>query len=247
MNNPLLSVETLRWNRVRRRWTLVLGGLLTINASLVVIALAGYRSERTEPLAVASDVQALPVEPVVAVVATTVVETPDAPTPESTTLDARPEPATMPAPELAADTSADTPVTNALATNSLTAEPATTLPVPATTATVDAPSEASSLPNFPVIDPTAILVVNSPDNGGPVSFLFDQTVFTLEPGEFVALAACDDTQIVYHKGDELEDAECDCPPGIYVFAASTSGWQLSAANDLLGRAMLSACRQACGQ
>lgn len=46
MNNPLLVNESSRWLATRRRWTVVLGTLLTINFTLVVMA--GY-SHSTPP------------------------------------------------------------------------------------------------------------------------------------------------------------------------------------------------------
>jgi hypothetical protein len=222
MNNSMLSVETLRWQKARRRWTLMLGGLLTVNASLVVIALAGYANTAPQPIAERGPAESAP---------------------EATDLAA-----TVPAPaatELPSENPVEQPATSSEVTSpgSGAGDPVATLPSITESTTADLGSSTASLPTALAIDPFAIVVVNPSENGGAVSFLFHDAVFTLEAGEFVSLSACDDTQILYHKGDELDDAQCDCQPGIYVFDVSASGWQLAAPSDVDGAALLSTCRQ----
>src|SRR5687768_3004911 len=54
MSNPLLSVDAARWPKTRRRWMTVLGVLLTINMSLVVVAVRGYTTRSDAPVGVAN-------------------------------------------------------------------------------------------------------------------------------------------------------------------------------------------------
>jgi len=225
MNNPLLSVETPRWQRARRRWALILGGLLTINAALVAIALASYSSVLPEPVSEVSVAESPAVAaniPLASSAATEVVE--------ATTTEVGDLPATEPAP--VADT------------NERSESVVASIPAVSAAANGDAVTFENRLPEALSNDSMAIVVGNPVENGGAVSFLFQETVFTLEAGECVSLGACDDAQIVYHRGDELADAECDCPPGCYFFDVSSSGWQLNAANDTEAAILLSNCRPA---
>jgi hypothetical protein len=259
MNQSLQNADPSHWNKVRRRWTLVVGVLLTMNGVLVVLAIAGYSNEAPRPSAgpAASGVAVATVEssgkadePLAPIEAaadgTTKVETANSET-------ANVETASVEAPRIATtleptlDDDAAAAPSNTRGTD--VGEPMETTPIETNVvtesydaATPEAGADAP-LSIEPAINPASMLIVNPSANGGAVYYVLAGRVFGLEPGEYQELAPQPGYMIIFHRGDDLDDVQRDVASGVFVFDVDAEGWQLNESKGPQAAAVLRGCRK----
>jgi hypothetical protein len=231
MNNPLLVVEAARWNKVGRRWSIILAVLLSVNLSLVVVAVSGYAVSRSP-----DQVQ---VDPSPDLAQTQQAAGNDAgavtPTTENATANNATVTPTGPVTPVAtpAATSGE-PVTEGLAPiiniPEYAANGENIVPAPVVIAGDNSSEPIQSNTGKTSDEPTATLVIANPaGTGGVVSFLVDDTVVSLQAGELRRIEGQTQHRVVFHPGDQRDNVELTLETGVFAFSVTTAGWQLGPA------------------
>lgn len=239
MNSSLRHIEAARWNKLGRRWSIILGTLLTVNLSLVAVAVRGYTQNRQGA-----------VNPVA--------EVPEADTAEDCLLVENPVEQQPTSSESAPPTVAEAAVAELTVVETApleTSEPAAVVdavpagvsgdasPLPVVAVATPEPAvEPAREPLVVQVNPV-LVIVNPRLTGGSVHFLVDDAVVSLEPGEFQWIAGDAARQVVFHPGDTFEDVELTLTSGVYVFEVSSEGWQLTESCDEV-ESVLKTCRPA---
>jgi hypothetical protein len=223
MNNPLLTVEAARWNKIGRRWSIILAVLLTVNLSLVVVAVSGYVSERFPTQANGERTDGDAAGDAAAGTDSSVDTNVTGKEPGDSASQGDSEP-TPPSPEYAA---IGEQVVIAPVVTSDDISPS--LPVE---------SGAAPAPDEPQAE---LVIINPPTTGGVVRFLLNEIEVSLEPGQGQRIAGQRAHRILFHRGDEFENVELTLEPGVFAFSVTKDGWQLEAAGDKADE-LLQSCR-----
>jgi hypothetical protein len=256
MNKPLQNIEAARWSKIGRRWMTVLAVLLTINLSLVALAVSGYAARPATTLADDStsdngDEQ---------VASATVEQGSD----EETSSSDSTEPA-QPNSGTAVELATVAPAVNALpalppkddtriapqppqvaslvAAPDETSQPTAETPEVATTTPIRTPGADDARALGPVVQHPGLVIINPPTTAGEVHYTVDGAVFCLQPGEYQQLEGAQARRITFHQGDDLADIDRSIEPGVFVFAVSDAGWQLVQPTSAAVGRLLGACRE----
>ena len=219
MNNPLLVVEAARWNKIGRRWSILLGVLLTVNLSLVVVAVRGYVvGQPPEPSLAAgpegSDVTATSLATANALPSETGAES--------------------------GETGTTTGGLDQIVNSGETATPGGTAPIDGqpTNATAANPTDKTPVapvetsgPPTPTERSAELIILNPHETGGAVHFLVDDQFVSLEAGEYRRISTDTSRRVVYHKGDEFENVALSLEAGVFTFSVTAEGWQLDPAGS----------------
>jgi hypothetical protein len=213
MNNPLLVVEPAHWNKIGRRWSIILAVLLTVNLSMVLVAVSAY-AVGLSPLQAQIE---QPVPPAAKDVDPAI----DAPAVAKTDTPAPNEPVSASAePSEPADPAAPITTTPQYAVGD---EPTTPQPVFIAEGTPAEPLEIGTPPQ------EALVIANPARNGGAVHFLVDDIAVSLEAGELRRIECQPRRRIVFHPGNQLTNVELTLEPGVFAFSVTTAGWRLESA------------------
>jgi hypothetical protein len=219
MNEQIDDLDCSTFLRRARRWTIGLVLLLSVNFSLVAIAL-GYGATRPSagPLAAATPIapatELAPPPQISVPPAPSVPQPPQQPQP----IDPLPPPATdspqspvPPAP----------PVPTDLPPVAIAQTPEPTPPAPAQPA-------AEPPPENVVPDPAAdsLIIINPHTTGGPVHFAIEGVVYRLDPGQYRELQGSRERKVEYHQGDDFGYAAHRLMRGTHAFDIQDSGWKL---------------------
>lgn len=82
-----------------------------------------------------------------------------------------------------------------------------------------------------LVDGSGVVIRNPITNGGAVRYMVDRNIYTLKPGELQRLDPGELGVVRYHRGGEFGDARLVLSPGVYEFAVSARGWELSRATS----------------
>jgi hypothetical protein len=85
---------------------------------------------------------------------------------------------------------------------------------------------------MPDFDPCLLEITNPLETNGPVHFVIEGEVFTLEPGETRQWPAFSQRTIEFHRGDDYGDASYSVERGTWRFQVSDAGWELIAAEHV---------------
>jgi hypothetical protein len=81
--------------------------------------------------------------------------------------------------------------------------------------------------------PNSIVLMNPAETGGPVHYVADNQVYTLQPGEEQVLPCHEASRIEFDRGEDFGPARYALHPGSYAFAVTEKGWDLVASDGLL--------------
>jgi hypothetical protein len=97
-------------------------------------------------------------------------------------------------------------------------------PPPASVTLIPVPAALPApMPDF---DPSVLELFNPPETNGPVHFVVDGTVYSLQAGEKLDLVAASQRKVEFHRGDDFGDIAYQVERGTWCFQVTDAGWEL---------------------